>query len=77
LRDRLSQEPSQVINPNGDRVARLGDHLLVSLARTAAVPAFDMVSESNYRPMPDYMLRAMATMAQCVRDQLTLAGSRR
>jgi CheY-like chemotaxis protein len=76
LRDRLSKEPSEVINPNGDRVARIGDHLLLSLARTGTTPAFDMVSETNYKPMPDYVLRAMATMAQCVRDQMILADKR-
>jgi hypothetical protein len=76
LRDRLANEPSEVINPTGDRVARAGDHLLLSLARTGSAPAFDMVSETNYKPMPDYVLRAMATMAQCVRDQMILADQR-
>jgi CheY-like chemotaxis protein len=77
LRDQLAKEPSQVINTSGDRVARIGDHLLVSLARADTTPAFDMLSETNYQPMPDYMLRAMATLARCVRDQMILTDKRR
>jgi len=77
LRDRLAREPSTMINTNGDRFMRTGDHMLISLARTNKLPIFDMVSETNYQPMPDYMLRALATFAQSVRDFLFLADQRR
>lgn len=77
LRDRLVDEPSQPINANGDRVARLGNDMLITLDRAGGeAPPFHMVSETNYRPMPDYMLRAIATMARCVRDQLALVDRR-
>lgn len=77
LRDKLAKEPSQALNPSGDRVTRVGDHLLLSLAGTDGMPMFDMVSETNYHPMPDYMLRAIAMMARCVRDQMIVADKRR
>jgi CheY-like chemotaxis protein len=77
LRDQLAREPSQAINASGDRVSRAGDHMLISLAATDAMPAFDMISETNYRPMPDYMIRAITMMARCVRDQMIMADKRR
>jgi CheY-like chemotaxis protein len=76
LRDRLAKGPSRVINASGDRFTRIGDQMLISLPAVDGMPVFDMVSETNYQPMPDYMLRALATIAQCVRDLLILAAKR-
>lgn len=76
LRDRLSKEPSKVINAEGDRVMRIDDYILISLAAAAAMPVCDLICETNYRPMPDYILRALATFAKCVRDQMILADKK-
>ncbi|WP_437521144.1 response regulator [Sorangium sp. So ce726] len=77
LRDRLSREPSQVINHNGDRFMHAGNHVLISRAATADTPAFDLVGETNYNPMPDYTVRMWATFAQCISDLILVAERRR
>jgi CheY-like chemotaxis protein len=76
LRDRMAKETSQPINSEGDRFVRTGNHLLISLDRSDGLPAFDLISETNYQPMPDYMLRAMTIFAQSVRHQMVLAEKR-
>jgi len=76
LRDRLAKEPSRIINANGDRFTRVDNHMLISLARADDIPGFDMVGETNYQPIPDYMLRATAAFAHCVRDLLFMADKR-
>jgi len=76
LRDQLAKEPSRVINSNGDRFMRASDHMLISLAHTDDIRSFDMIGKTNFQPMPDYMLRATATLAQCVRDVWILADKR-
>ena len=76
LRDRLAKEPARVINAKGDRLMHAGDHMLISLAHTDNMPAFDMVSETNLRPLPYYVPQLLATFAQALRDLMILADGR-
>lgn len=77
LRARLAKEPATAINASGDRFTYVGDHVLLSLARTETMPTFDLVGETNFHPMPEYMVRAMTILTQCVRDQMIMADKRR
>lgn len=51
--------------------------MLISLSRPDNLPALDLVSETNYQPMPDYMLHALTTFARGIRNQMVLADRRR
>lgn len=76
LRDQLVHEPARVLNSNGDRYVHSGDRLLISLARTGHAPAFDLVGETNYHMVPDFVLRPIATWLQSVRDQMIATDNR-
>ena len=76
LRDQQAQGPSRVINASGDQFVRVGDYMLISLARVNNMPAFDMVGMTNHQPMPDYQLRALA-MAAGTRSRARLARRQR
>lgn len=76
LRDRLAREPSRVINDNGDRFAHSGNHVLFSLARDNGMPVLDLVGETNYHALPDFVLRPMSIWLQSIRKQMNAADNR-
>ena len=77
LRDRLAKEPARVLNHNGDRFVHSGDYVLFSLATTESIPGLDIVGETNYHPVPDYILRLSTLQAQCIRNQMITLGQPR
>lgn len=76
LRDRLADEPPKVLLGNGDQFIQSGEHVLLSLSRSDGAPAFDLVGETDYRPMPDYIVSLSFLYARCIRSQMVCADAR-
>ena len=72
LRDRLAKEAAGVLDRNGNRFVHSRDHMLISLTRFDNAPAFDLIGETNYHSMPDYMARACILGAQNIRDKMNM-----
>lgn len=50
--------------------------MLISLARTDGAPVFDLIGETNYHPMPDYIARACILGVQNIRNQMIMTNKR-
>lgn len=72
LRDRLRQGPLKPVNSDGDQYANEGSYVLFSLAGTDAAPVFDIVGETNLRPVPDFVVRGSTSFTQCLRNRVSL-----